>query len=207
MSQVATIRVVRFWTEYKTASDGTMREIDMVEYGPVGQIHMRTTRDTVSRLSKVRPVDPYSEDEGAKLAGIRWSIIEPQYRAWKKGQDVPEDGTPLAAWPGLTAEQLEIVRHTGLRSIEELAGANDAVLSQIKLPNTNSLREQAKLFLASKDKHAMANRFSAVESENKDLKDQLEEMRKIVLELQRARDADLNERVEEKRKSKDKAAA
>ncbi len=203
--QVPAIRILRFWTEYKLNPDGSTREIDMVEYGPVGLTHMRTTRDSITRLAKVRPIDPFSEDEAAKIAAFRWALIEPQYRAWKKGQDMPDSGMPLSAWPALAAEQLEIIRGCGLRSVEELADANDATLSAINLPNARTLKEQAKLFLSARDRQAVANRVEATETENKALRDQLEEMRQMMLEMQQQRDEEVKARTAEK-KVKEKAA-
>jgi hypothetical protein len=34
-----------------------------------------------------------------RIQAARWSIVEPAYKAWKKGEEVPENGTPLAHGP------------------------------------------------------------------------------------------------------------
>lgn len=185
---MSSVRVVKFWTEYKQNPDGTPREVDMVEYCGVGQAQYSTTRDTVSRISKVRPVDPMSEDEAAKMANLRWAAIEPAYRAWKSGQELPVNGTPLGAWPALTPEKADVLRSCGIRAVEELAEATETVINRIKLPGARDLKAQAALFLASFDKQATANRISAAEQENAALKADLEEMRQLLLEMQAAKE-------------------
>lgn len=190
-----TIRVLRFWTEYKVNADGSPRPIDMVEYGPAGGLQLRTNTATVTSLSKLRPVDANSEDEAAKIAHARWSAIEPMYRAWKDGQEIPAQGTPFAAWTGITQQQADILKMAGLRSVEDLAEASDSVMNTIRLPGIRGLQTTAKAFLASFDKQATAMRLEKAEQEAAASREQLEEMRQIMLDMQKQ----LDERNEKKR--------
>lgn len=189
------IRVLRFWTEYKINTDGSPRPVDMVEYGPAGGLQLRTNTATVSSLSKLRPLDANSEDEAAKMAHARWASIEPMYRAWKDGQDLPDQGTPFAAWNGITTQQADVLKMAGLRSVEDLAEATDSVMNSIKLPSIRKLHDTAKAFLLSFDKQATAMRLERAEQEAASSKEQLEEMRQIMLDMQKQ----LDERSDKKR--------
>lgn len=184
MAEKYGFRVLKFWTVYRPNADGSLREIDMVAYAPIGMAQSRVTEDAVSRLSKLQPLEENSENEAAKMAHARWNFIKPAYDAWKTGQDVPTHGTPLSAWSGLTSEKAEIIKAAGVRTVEELAEANEMTITQIRLPGMIQLREQAKLFLASFDKSATAMRLQATEDENKALKSDLEEMKAMLLEMQ-----------------------
>lgn len=43
------------------------------------------------------------------------------YKAWKDGEEVPTDGTPIKGWPVLSpAAQKELI-HVGIRTVEDLA--------------------------------------------------------------------------------------
>ena len=179
-------RILRFWTNYDRKNpDGSPRPVDMVEYCPVGMAQSRTTVATVSSLSKLQPWQPGSENEAARMAHDRWHLLEPAYKAWKEGNEIPTTGTALIAWPGLSKEQADIIKAGGLRTVEELAGATDMVLQHIRLPGMMDIREQAKRFLANFQVSAAAARQDELEKAVKSRDADLEEMKAIMLEMQR----------------------
>lgn len=48
-----------------------------------------------------------------------------KYKAWKSGQELPVDGTPLKGWSLLSPAQLKNLIAAGMRSVEDVAGMND----------------------------------------------------------------------------------
>jgi len=104
---------------------------------------------------RIRHIMPDRERIGDDPDGVkyrfmaaRWSQIEPHYEAFKEGRtDIAVDGTPLGAWPGLIQEQVEILRQSGIRTVEEVAKLIDSQLDKVRLPNMRDLRKQAQLFL------------------------------------------------------------
>ena len=143
------LRVIKFWTNYAPNADGTVRSVDMVEYCAVGMAGKSTTVAPISALSKPRPMQPNSEDMAGRMAHDRWNAIRPAYEAWKAGHAAPVRGTPLAAWPGVTPEQAELVRIAGITSVEDLAEAPDTVISKIQLPGARDLKMSAIRFCES----------------------------------------------------------
>jgi len=107
---------------------------------------------TPVRVKDVNP-DNFPErkraGEGYEVALLRWKTIGPAYEAWKKGEDLPEDGTPLSAWGGLTAEQVEILKKNDIRTVEEIADQSIDVMNRLRFRNAGELPELAKRFLAS----------------------------------------------------------
>jgi hypothetical protein len=156
------VRALRFWTEYKRAANGEMQPVDWVEFCAPGMAHISTITERVSRLEQDR-------------IG-RWASLQPFYEAWKHGQEAPTNGTPLGAWPGVSAQQVDVFKQNGLRTVEEVASMNDAVLSRISLPGIRYLRDEAGLFLKAKDTAGAEAEIRAMKAQNEALKAQMDEM-------------------------------
>lgn len=184
MAITSNVRVIKFWTKYKPDGQGGFKGIDMVEYCAVGKANMATTVATVSSLGKLLPMEPGDENMAVMMAHARWNSIKPQYEAWKEGRETPVDGTALAAWPGITSDQADFLRNMGIRTVEEIAEASDSIITKIPFPGARELRNSAQAFLKSADKAKVAGEITELQSQNQTLKDQLEEMRQIVLEMQ-----------------------
>lgn len=207
MAEPMPIFVKRFWTEYIIPTERNMRlqvfadqgkpgyrwvgdgeakriEVDKVEYGPVGLANSQSTVATVYSLSCVAQQITGGINEAIALAEARWAVIKPQWEAWRSNQDVPINGTPLAAWAGVTPEQADVLRSVGLRSIEEVANLTDAIITKVPLPNVRDLVANAKIYLDSVAGIKIAEDVKAVQAENAELRAQLEEMKQIMLAQQ-----------------------
>ena len=68
------------------------------------------------------------------------------YEAWTRGQTPPENGTPLSTWPALSPAQVKNWAQIGLRTIEELAEANEEALAAYGM-GARDMKSRAKLFL------------------------------------------------------------
>lgn len=143
------IVVIGFKTEYK----GT-RAVDWVHVAPSGEAFDRTK--TWHRIKDVTPPTDIDDDKRDSLTFIdisaRWDVIRPAYEAWKNGEDIPETGTPLAAWSGLNPEQASILRRMHIKTVEDVAKMSDSTTDKLPFPNARKIPLLAKDFLASKDK-------------------------------------------------------
>lgn len=139
--------VLGFKSEYRAD-----REIDWVEIAPAGEAFERTR--TWHRIKDITP--PANVDEtransiGHKVLAARWAVVEPKYKAWKAGQDIPEDGTPLAAWAGVSPEQAAHLRHMGIKTVEGVRDMNEGAIARLPFPNARKLPQLAAEFLSSK---------------------------------------------------------
>lgn len=139
--------VLGFKSEYRAD-----REIDWVEIAPAGEAFERTR--TWHRIKDITP--PANVDEtransiGYKVLAARWAVVEPKYKAWKAGQDIPEDGTPLAAWAGVSPEQAAHLRHMGIKTVEGVRDMNEGATARLPFPNARKLPQLAAEFLSSK---------------------------------------------------------
>jgi hypothetical protein len=178
------IRVIKFWTNYTPGPDGLPKGVDMVMYAPIGRADKTTLIETVSRLGKLHPIEAAADNPAIRMAHERWNAIKPAYDAWKQGQSLPDVGTPLAAWPGVSPEQAEALKIMGIRSVEEFANASDGIINSVPFPGARELKIAAGQFLKSADRQAITNDLKQKDGEIATLKEQLEEMRQMFLESQ-----------------------
>jgi hypothetical protein len=178
------IRVIKFWTNYTPGPDGLPKGVDMVMYAPIGRADKTTLIEAVSRLGKLHPIEMAADNPAVAMAHDIWNTIKPAYDAWKHGQKLPEVGTPLAAWPGVSSDQADALKIMGIRSVEEFVEASDGIINAVPFPGARELKLAAAQFLKSADRQAITNDLAKKDEELALLREQLEEMRQIVLESQ-----------------------
>ena len=143
--------VLGFKTEYRGD-----RAIDWVEIAPSGEAFERTR--TWLRIKDITPRENADETRNDsmshKVMVVRWAFIGPKYHAWKAGQDIPEDGTPLAAWAGVSPEQAAHLQHMGIRTVEAVRDMGEGAISRLPFPNAKKLPKLAADWLSSKGEAA-----------------------------------------------------
>lgn len=150
---------------------------DWVHYGPA---HAIQTSTIWARVKDLMPKDdlpgPDTEQKNMKrdFLKFRWSMIEPYYKAWKEGSDVPEYGTSLVTWPALTKYQVTAFNQAGIRTVEEVRDMPDALMAKVRLPGLHELKKQATEFLGNKDKAAQSAELVALREQMKEQKEQLD---------------------------------
>jgi hypothetical protein len=171
------IRVLQFKTEFPPGKDPQ----DWVLFtskdalGPSGEVSHATWEKT-SRL--IPTESPTNDDTGFKMAAMRsqWAQIEPAYLAWKDGQELPETGIPLAAWPGVNVQQAEALKGVGLKTVEAIADAPESLLSRPPIPNMREIKKQARAWLDGRDAVAQADTIAKLQEQNAAMLEMLEEL-------------------------------
>lgn len=182
------LRIVGFKTKY-VSRKGKMVAEDWVEYCAPGMAGRSTTMAKIADIKRIR--DHIDADDIAGMAArSRWEAIQPAYEAWKRGQEHVPTGMPLAAWNGLSPEQIDVLKMSGVYSVEDLATATDSLLGRIPLPGVRDLKLMAGKFLEAQDKTKFADEMARKDAEMALLREQMEEMRQIVLEQAKAKTED-----------------
>lgn len=96
------------------------------------------------------------------------------YEFWKKGQDIPVDGTALAQWPGLSPAQIKNFNNINVRTVEDIASANEETLSRMGQGSRDLKNRAINWLQSSKEIGKVAEQFSALQAENSRLNDLLE---------------------------------
>jgi hypothetical protein len=183
MSEKLPITVHRFYTVYEDdpKNPGTTRQRDMVEYGPIGQgARTRAVEriDILSKANKVAGANPAS-----MAAQVLWAHIKPRYEAWKGNQELPETGTPLAAWNHLTPTQAEFLRTNGIRTVEDVASLTDIHIQQFKIHNLRSIIEAAKRFVDGADVNKFAGEMKAKDEQLAAANARIDQMAEMLAKL------------------------
>lgn len=129
---------IEFRIEYLPNPDGTMREIEIVEYTRKGS----QGATTPARIEHLKRQKPGSDPDPL------WMALKPYYENWKTGREAPVDGTPLAAWPGATPQLVKALVPYHIRSIEDLANLTDGVMAKVPVPGIAGFRANAKAYVA-----------------------------------------------------------
>lgn len=109
--------------------------------------------------------------------------IEKQYEAWKKGNELPREGTPVLTWPAITPEQNARLRHLGFTVIEDVAQVPDGSLGQIGLDG-RQIRDLARAWInegTDKGKNAqlIADQNSRIEAQDTLIREMQEELKAL----------------------------
>jgi hypothetical protein len=150
---------IEFWTEY-TGEGADLKAADWVRWVKKGDSMRPTVAEKVTRLKK------------GMLGEEIWAVIKPYYDRWKEGQDAPIIGMPLEAAPFATKEMVRVLGQVEIRSVEDLANAEEAALNKLPIPGILGMRAKAKALL-----DARAN-LAPVSQELAELREQVQAMRK-----------------------------
>jgi hypothetical protein len=173
---------VEFTTEYRLV-EGTGEVVprDFVRWTKRGS---NGTTEVVDEIARIRKPLGMTDDFGNAMPNPTWQVIQPHYEAWKRGQEIPENGTPLESWPMLNKPQIKVLRGLQFRSVEDLASVTDTDLGRIRLPNARLLRDRAKQFIdARRDTSTIDKAMSARDAEVAALKAERDEDRKLIEQM------------------------
>lgn len=147
---------------FKTDAKGRrIMENIAVDWCTFAPAHSPLNTSTSERIKHMEPTEEIlagEEGEKTRFMVARWSQIEPAYEAWKAGQEIPLNGTPLALWAGINSAQADVFRQCGIRTVEEVRDLTDSQLDKVRLPNMRDLRKTAAIFLQNNIKAEIAQR-------------------------------------------------
>lgn len=153
------------------------RDVDYALITPSG------SKDCIERVA----VDWFAKLESDVLEGRfprEWlSAYKGVYKDWKEGRETPLTGTPLLTWPVASPAQIKNLIGLQIRTVEDLATANEEVLNRFGM-GARGLKQKAVDWLASAGGAGkMTEELSALRVANTDLAARNEELAKQLSEL------------------------
>lgn len=157
---------VRFYSKplqdnYQTEQQGRPIFVD------TDMVRITTPGDSLS------VIDTIATEHYRKRFPRQWDF----YVSKKEGDQMTVGRTPLSAWAKLSAAQVEELRHLKFYSVEDVANASDAALSNVGMiagMGGHAFRDAAQVYLRVAKDSSIAVR---MEQENAALRAQMEEMR------------------------------
>lgn len=115
--------------------------------------------------------------------------FEKQYEGWKKGHEIPRDGTAVLTWQAISPEQNARLRALGYTTVEDLSALPDSALGSIGLDG-RELRDKARAWLnEGKDKGINAQLIAEQAVKIDDQKALIDELRQRLAVLEAKEDA------------------
>lgn len=111
--------------------------------------------------------------------------FEMQYEEWKKGNELPREGTPVKTWHAVNKEQQNRLLALGFLVIEDLAAVTDTDIGRIGLDG-RYLRDLAKQWLGGKDQAVQVKKIADLEQANRDKDETIKRMQEKLAELEAA---------------------
>ena len=116
------------------------RDVDYAIVTPAG------SKDRVERVVSDWFLMLAGEVKAERWPQVWLDQLRAGYDSWTRGQTPPESGTPLSTWPALSPAQVKNWAQIGIRTIEELAEANEETLSAYGM-GSRDMKSRAGLFL------------------------------------------------------------
>jgi hypothetical protein len=91
------------------------------------------------------------------------------YNAWKEGREMPLSGTPIMSWPAASPAQVQAILGARVRTVEDLANANEETLHRIGMGGRALKQRAVEWLAASSGTGKLAERAAALEAANADL--------------------------------------
>lgn len=105
------------------------------------------------------------------------------YKEWCEGREAPVNGTPITDWPPVSPSQVKTLLSLHVRTVEDLAAANEEVLSRIGMGG-RALKQRAVDWLTSASSTGVASgEITALKAQNENLQARNEQLEAQLKEL------------------------
>lgn len=190
--QPAYVRFERLPVEDKAATlaakDGTIKYVD-VDFALVTPPY---SKDTFRQRAEKWFAQMEVEASKGRLPRKWLELYQESYARWKRGEEMPLEGTPIKGWAVITPAQQKMLVGMNILTVESLAAVNDEGLRRIGM-GAVELKNKAKAWLSqANDKGpltlenaALKNEIEALRGRNMQLEDRVRELAQRVEALMR----------------------
>lgn len=164
------------------SADGaaSFRDVDFVIITPQG------SKDKIEKVATEWLDQCRSQVKEARLPQTWFNHYKAIYDAFKEGKEAPVNGKPLITWTPASPGQIKTLLTYGLRSVEDLANANEEVIARLGMGG-RQLRQLAINWLAeAKEIGVSAVQITELQAQNAVLKEQVERLSTQVQALARS---------------------
>lgn len=166
------IILIGFETDYVTRGNDQVPR-DKALIGKIGDAQYRQEY-WIDRLSDPKRCD----------SPMIWRAIKPQYDAWKAGETIVRDGTPLGALPFVNKRQVEAWRSLNIHTAEDLAKIEDGDLPKLGM-DPRKPRDMARAYVENKGSATvkLSAELEAERERGRKMEADLADMRQMLAEL------------------------
>lgn len=146
------------------------KDVDYVAITPQG------SKDKIERIA-ADWLQHIAKESAQERFDPQWlKYYRDAYAAYKEGRETPLNGSPISEWPVATPAQIKTLLGVGIRTVEDVASANEETISRLGMGG-RALKDKAINWLqTSADVGKVSERITALEVENARLKADNEEL-------------------------------
>lgn len=133
-----------------------------VNYAIVRQVG---SKDAIEFIAEEWVAKKEMEAMQGKYPGEWAEFFRRKFNAWRERLEAPVNGFPIREWSSITRTQAENCYAIGIRSVEDLAAANEEVMRRLGF-GARALVDTAKAWLESRLTHGNAEKLAALEADN-----------------------------------------
>lgn len=146
------------------------RDVDYVVITPAG------SKDQIERIASEWMAQIRKQSAENRYNPVWVQHFEAVYKQWKETNTIPDNGTSIRAWPLLSPAQVATVLAANIRTVEDLAAANEDGIRRLGMGGRD-LKNKAVAWLDSaKDTGKVAAENAALKLEMDALKAQVAEL-------------------------------
>lgn len=112
--------------------------------------------------------------------------FEKNFNAWKNNEEIPIDGTSVKNWPIASPAQVEMMLKMGVRTVEDMAVANEECLSRLGMGGRTLKQQAVNWIKTAKGEGVTSSEITKLEVENEALKARNKLLEESVIELSAA---------------------
>jgi hypothetical protein len=150
---------------------------------PFALITPQGSKDRIERNAEEWLAHITSESRNGRFPTEWVTHYRTAFEAWKNGQEIPVDGTPILTWPPLSPANVRMLLDLNIRTVEELAQATEEAIMHLGM-GARALKQRAIDFLSQANNAGKASaemevlRVGHAETlkQNEELKKQLAEL-------------------------------
>lgn len=124
------------------------------------------------------------EESEGRIPSQFVEAYERAFEKYKKGEELPLDGTPIRGWPPLSPAQQQNCIAMNILTVEDLANLNSEGMARFGMGVVELKRKAANWLEAATSTGALSAKMTALEIRQTDLEDQNVRQRKLIEELQ-----------------------
>lgn len=156
----------------------------------------RGSKDRIERVAVEWFAQLKSDADSGRFPPEWTKHFERAFHEWKEGREAPISGTAVENWPAVSPAQLKTLQHLHIRTIEDLAAANEETIHRLGMGG-RALKQKAVDWLssaagagrASEEMSALRAELANLQERNASLESQLREFAAIARDLQSAKAA------------------
>jgi hypothetical protein len=154
------------------------RDVDFAVITPAG------SKDRIERVAAEWFPMLEQQVKESRLPQPWFEAYQRQYEAFKKGEELPLNGTPIRGWLVASPSQQRTLIDLHILTVEDMAGATAEAMQAIGMGSI-ALKQKAKAWLDSAEQGKSSEALAGLKVENETLKAQITEEREKRGELER----------------------